>query len=448
MPGTRRVVAVAALAFFSVVAAGCNDGNPSTEPTRPAGPAGPILLSLSVYGPPQVVTAYAELASRFSVANAGVTVSVRPFGTAAQARSALATQIQERQVPDAFLAPLGDVPDLVAARRIQRVDQLLGERDVDFGDGYQRSPLEAFSADDALQCMPMDVSPMVVYYNTDLIDLAKLTEPDETPVDAIEGWNLTQFAAAAQSVTGNGKRGVYVAPNLQQIAPFIASGGGALVDDVANPTALQLASGASASALEKLLEVVRDPSLTFDEDEIAAVSADERFRAGELGMLFGFRDLTPSLRTETDLDFDVMPLPRIGGDATVGRSSGLCLSAATLHPEETADFLAYAASDDAGALLAETGYVVPTNLAAAYSTSFLQPGRDPANAGVFSAAVRDIRPMPTVDAWSDVVRMATPLLTELFYAPVIDPLRLRLEVLDNASVALLLPAPGSSPTSE
>jgi multiple sugar transport system substrate-binding protein len=247
-------------------------------------------------------------------------------------------------------------------------------------------------------------------------------------------------------VTGDGKRGVNIAPDLEQVAPFIASGGGALVDDVANPTTLRFASGSSASAMEKLLEVVRDPQLTFDEDEIAAVPAEERFRQGQLGMMLGFRDLTPLFRAQAGLDFDVMPLPRIGSNATVGDSSGLCLSAATLHPEETADFLAYAVSAEAAGLLAATGYVVPTNLVAVHSGSFLQAGSPPANAGVFAASVRDIQPMPTVAAWPEVATMAEPLLTQLFYQPVIDPLQLRLEVLDNASVPLLLP--GSSPSPE
>ncbi len=446
MPRTRRSAAVATLALALLVTAGCSDGNPSTEPTTSASPQGPVLLSFSVYGPPQVVTAYAEMASRFSVANPGVTVSVRPYTSAATARAALAKQVRQRDAPDAFLTPLEDLPDLVAARTVQRVDTLLGEREVDFGDGFQRSSLEAFSAENALQCMPVDVSPLVVYYNTDLIDLATLTEPDETPVDPVEGWDLTQFAAAAQSVTGDGKRGVYIAPDLEQIAPFIVSGGGSLVDDVANPTTLQLASGSSTSALEKLLEVVRDPQLTFDEAEIADAPAQERFRDGQLGMMLGFRDLTPVLRAEPDLAFDVMPLPRIGGEATIGNSSGLCLGADSLHPEETADFLAYAVSDEAAALLAETGYVVPTNLAAVHSASFLQPGRHPASAGVFSATVRDIRPLPLVAGWAAVNQMAAPLLSELFYAPVVDPLDLRLEVLDNASLPLL--ASGSTASAE
>lgn len=437
MSGTRRVAAVAALAAALLVVAGCDSGEkPDQQPTG-ATPEGPVLLTLSVYGPPQVATAYAELASRFSVANPGVTVSVRPFGSATLARAALADQAGTDGAPDAFLAPLGDLPTLVASGTIQRVDPLLGEREVDFGDGFQRSSLEVFSADNGLQCMPVDVSPLVVYYNTDLIDLDELTEPDQVPITAATGWDLDQFAAAAAQVTGPRQRGVYVDPTLEQVTPFLESGGGALVDDLASPTTLQLSSGSSSAAMARLLEIVRDPQLTFDEDEIATTSALQRFKAGQLGMMLGFRDLTPPLRAQDDLTFDVMPLPRIGSEATVGRSAGLCLSATTLHPEETADFLAYAVSTEGASLLAETGYVVPTNLAAVHSEAFLQPGKAPASANVFSAGVRHIRPMPAVDGWSEVVRMAEPLLSDLFYEPVVDPLMLRLEVLDNASVPLL-----------
>ncbi len=437
VPGNRRIVTVAALALSMSVVAGCFGDDPSTAPTRSAGPQGPVLLSVSVYGPPQVVTAYAEIAARFTVAHPGVTVSVRPYDSAASARTALAHGVRNHGVPDAFLAGVGDLPGLVSAKTVQPVDELLGEREVDFGDGFQRTSLEAFSAENALQCLPVDVSPLVVYYNTDLVDLGELAEPDAAPVDAITGWDLEQFAAAAAQVTGRDARGVYVAPELEQVAPFLESGGGTLVDDVANPTTLRLGSDSSASAIEKLLEIVRDPQLTFDEDEIAAVPAVQRFRAGKLGMILGYRDLTPRLRAAGGPAFDVMPLPAIGSPVTVGRSSGLCLSATTPHPVETADFLAYVASDEGSALLAETGYVVPTNLAAAYSPSFLQPGQAPASAAVFPARVRDIRPMPAVAGWRSVELMAAALLTDLFYEPVIDPLTMRLEVLDNASVPLL-----------
>ena len=52
---------------------------------------------------------------------------------------------------------------------MQPVDELLEQRGVQFGDNYQRIGLEAFAADSALQCMPNDVSPYVVFYNKRLL---------------------------------------------------------------------------------------------------------------------------------------------------------------------------------------------------------------------------------------------------------------------------------------
>ena len=74
--------------------------------------------------------------------------------------------------PDLFLTRQTTLPSLVADGRVQPVDQLLEQRGMQFGDNYQRLGLEAFAADSALQCMPNDVSPYVVFYNKRLLRAA------------------------------------------------------------------------------------------------------------------------------------------------------------------------------------------------------------------------------------------------------------------------------------
>ena len=90
-------------------------------------------------------------------------------------------------------------------KAIRRVDDLLAEREVDFGDGYTRNGLEAFSADAALQCMPLDVSPLVVYYNPKLIELDQIAEPGRNPVTQEDGWSLEEFARAARAAPPAGR---------------------------------------------------------------------------------------------------------------------------------------------------------------------------------------------------------------------------------------------------
>jgi multiple sugar transport system substrate-binding protein len=217
------------------------------------------------------------------------------------------------------------------------------------------------------------------------------------------------------------------------------------VDDPVEPTTLTLADPASASALEKLLEVVRDPHTTFSQQQIARRSAVQRFKSDQLAMILGYRSLAPELRQQANLRFDVMPLPKVGTKATIGQSSGLCLSSASEHPEKTADFLAYAVSNDATALLADTGYVVPTNLDVVNSDAFLQPDEMPASASVFSSTVRSIHFLPRVPTWPSVRAGIDPLLGGLFYDPVIDPLEDRLKAIDAASAPLFTPVP-TTPT--
>lgn len=446
MRARRRALAAAAALLALATTAACGGDGPGTQVT-PAPTATPTSLSqvsLWVYGPAQVVTAYVQIARTFTHDHPETVVNVSPFSSADKARAALAKAIAAGNPPDAFLAPVEDVPSLVATGSVQRLDDLLGEREVDFGDGFQRVALEEFSRDNALQCMPVDVSPLVVYYNTDLVDLSQLTNPEEEPITAADGWTLDQFSEAARLASSDRARGVYVAPTLEQVAPFVFSGGGAVVDNNAKPTTLRLADGSSASALEKLLEVVRNPQATYDRTQLEASSALERFEKGELGMVLGYRDLTPRLRS-AGINFGVMPVPRIGDPATVGRGSGLCLSASTAHVDQAADFIAYASSAEASSVLAETGFVVPTNLDAEHSAAFLQPGKQPVDAAVFSSNVRYVRPLPTGASWTKVAQAAAPALADLFYDTVIDPLPDRLAAIDTSSTDLFAGPLASTP---
>ena len=103
-------------------------------------------------------------------------------------------------------------------------------------------------------------------------------------------------------------------------------------------------------------------------------------------------------------------------------------------------------SNDATALLADTGYVVPTNLDVVNSDAFLQPDEMPASASVFSTTVRSIHFLPHVPTWPSVRAGIDPLLSGLFYDPVIDPLEDRLKAIDAASAPLFTPVPTASAT--
>ena len=448
---TTTRVAVALLTV-AAVATGCASGGdqPTTKPS--ASPSGPAELTLVVYGPPAVVSAYKGLAADFGATHPDTVVKVESYATHDAALAAVRAATDKGDPPDLFQIDGDDLPALTADKQVHRVDDLLSDREVDFGDGYTRSSLEAFSSDSALQCMPTDVSPLVVYYNTRLIDLSLAAEPDHRPVTQETGWTLDEFTRAALLARHPGVRGLYVSPDLMQVAPFIWSGGGDLVDDPDNPKSLSLSEDSSATAMRNFLDVVRNPEITFDQAALRKRSPVERFKAGKLGMLLGTRELTPVLRQQQGLNFDVMPLPRAGGAATDASQKGLCIAAKSDQIEGAADLLTYLVSTKSADTLAATGYVQPTNLDAVNGDSFLQRGERPLHAEIFERETRHVQPLPRTRYWPDVRRATVAPLAHLYYDPVIEPLIDRLTAIDEASVPLFdpnatpSPSPSASPT--
>jgi multiple sugar transport system substrate-binding protein len=371
---------------------------------------------------------------------------VKPYATHEEAMEQLARSAGTKTEPDIFLAGQDDLPALQKTKANQRVDEMLSERNIDFGDGYERIGLEAFSDDSALQCMPVDVSPLDVYYNARLVHLAKLRPPGERVPNSDDGWRFEDFVTAAQQASTRTTRGVYVAPDLQQVAPFILSGGGKVADDTDSPTSLELSSGASEGALRQLLQLVRDPELTFTPQQLAKSDAISRFKSGKLGMLVGFRDLTPELRKQEGLTFGVMPMPRIGTSATVVDVSGLCVKPKLSNRAAVGDFLAYLVGDEASRILAATGYVTPANSEALHSEDFEQPALDPNGSSVFVTQIRYAKELPRSTAWKKAETATDNRLYRLFYDPLIDPLDERLKAIDDTSKTILAPPPTTSPS--
>ena len=440
---------VAAVAVLLVVVAGCtsNDDPPKAKPTPK--PEAKTEVTLAVYGPTPVTDAYKRLAAAYTVEHTGVKVEVRDYPTRRVAMEALRTSTEEGDAPDLFLMDHDDLAALTEEKALRRVDDLLAAREIDFGDGYTRNGLEAFASDAALQCMPVDVSPMVVYFNPKLIELDRIAEPGAKPVTSDDGWSMEEFRAAALQPRRPGVRGLYVAPDLEQVSPFIWSGGGDVVDDTDEPTTLTLSDGASAGAMEELLETVRDPAMTFNERALQRRSALQRFKDGKLGMMLGYRELTPELRAVPNLTFDVMPMPRLGSAATIAEMSGLCISASSKHTDEAADLLAALISDRDASVLAATGYVMPSNIDVLNSDDFLQTGTRPLHSDVFTRELRRTLMLPSTTTWPTVAATTAVSLNQLFYEPVILPLQERLEAIDEASIPLFDPSkatPSASPT--
>lgn len=425
-------------------------------PTPPPTSGTPARLTFGAFGAEAEIEAYGQVVESFNSLRDDVEVELVPSADAED----LADRIRKGgEVPDVFLVSRDDLAWLVQKRLTQPVDALLDERGVDFGDGYSRDGLQAFSADDRLQCMPYGISPRVVFYNTDMVDFDTmaargLPAPVESPADArarTQTWTFDEFTAAAEYAARPRRktRGVYVEPTLESLAPFIYSGGGQLFDDDEEPTSLAFSDGDTRDALERSLGLLRSPLVTPSPKELRRRTPLEMFESGKLAMIQGYREMVPGLRQVQGLEFDVMPMPVLDQAGTVGQVTGLCMSADTPSPALAADLMVKMTSTEAVRRIAHAGYLVPANLEVALTDDFLQPGRLPAHSGVFNLSVRSIVFPPLMTSWADLERAVHPLLEDLLNKPLLDDLDALTERIDEESRAVLDPEsadPSPSPT--
>ncbi len=445
-----RRLALGGCAFLVALggAACTGDAQPSpATPTKTATktPDAVRQIVFGAYGSDEEVAAFQRVVDSFNAASTTRKVKLVSWPD----HEAALQDVLGDSAPDVFLAPHADLGKLVGAEALQPVSLLLDERGVDFGDRFSRDALDAFAYSDELQCMAYSVSPMVIYYNTKLVDFAKM-ERREFDVSSVPGkWSLAQFSAAAQFASRRGDvRGVWIDPTLTGLAPFIYSGDGKVFDDEDEPSSLAFSDDSTREALRQTLEILRDSTITPSSDQLADSSALKMFKRGELAMIAGFRDLVPELRAAKKLRFDVMAMPTLEGAATVGDVSGLCLSSQSQVQGDAADFIAYAVSDAAVETVTSTGYIVPANTEVAASEAFLDLEQEPAAADVFNSSIRYMVLPPFIEDREALNAAVAPLIDSLVTSPGVLDLELVTEQIDLASVPILSPEPVDESPSE
>jgi multiple sugar transport system substrate-binding protein len=310
-----------------------------------------------------------------------------------------------------FLASRRHLSFLVQQHLIQPVDQLLDDRGFDFGDEYPRSSLTAFAEDNRLQCLPYDIQPSVIFYNTRLV---RFDQMKNDPPSAGQGWTIDQFAQAGRWAVRHhpGVAGIHLDATLFGLAPFVYSGGGDPFDDDTSPTSLALSDEPNVDSLTQTVQALQEPGSNLSQQQLERHSPLEWFAHGRLAMLEGSSRMVPDLRA-SGVHFDVMPMPRLDSSSTVGALTGMCLSANPRDVATAADFLVYANTPGALSLVSYAGYLQPANQSVALSDAFQQPGLRPHHASVFSFSVKSLE-YPPIVADSDQLDLAVnPLLDRM-----------------------------------
>jgi multiple sugar transport system substrate-binding protein len=270
---------------------------------------------------------------------------------------------------------------------------------------FYPQPLEAFTFDGRLQCMPQNVSSLVVYYNRDRFRAAGLADP-------ASDWTFAELTTAARALTDPPRvYGLGVEPSLVRAAPFVWSAGGELVDDAARPTRFTLETPEALQGLQNFLGL---SGFGPTEAEVESRALEDRFLDGRLAMFMGSRREVPTFRTIEDFDWDVAPFPRFRLPAGVLHSDAYCLARGD-RADAAWHFVEFAVGPEGARLTAEAGRTVPSLERVARSAAFLDPARKPRSSQVFLDAIPHIRRLPVSPNWPRIEEAVDLALERSFY---------------------------------
>ena len=286
-----RRLSLLVLALALVVAACTSSGD---EPEADA--SGPLVLQVS--GEPEETAVYRTVVNAFEKDHPDADIKLVEIADKDDHLARLTTSFAAGEPPDVFLVNFREFSQFVVRDAVEAIEPHLGDAGIDLDD-YFEQPIEAFGFDGQLQCMPQNISSLVVYYNRSLFQRAGLDHP--------RSWTWEEFRQAAIDLTDGEVHGLGIDPQVIRLAPFVWSNGGDIVDDLSAPSRFTLEEPPAREVLEAIVSLVRDDEVVPDERELAAQDLETRFVTGKLGMLLSSRRDTPVFREVLGLDWDVAP---------------------------------------------------------------------------------------------------------------------------------------------
>ena len=372
------------------------------------GPNETSSITIQVSGEREETAVYRAMVTAYENDHPNVEVKLVEVADKGDHLTKLATSFAAGDPPDVFLVNFREYSQFVSRGAIEPFGNHVATVDIDL-DEYYPAPIEAFTFNDELQCMPQNVSSLVVYYNVDLFDKAGVKPP-------ATGWNWADFRAAGEALTEGEVRGIGLEPSIIRVAPFVWSNGGEIVDDETAPTSFTLDTAEAREALDFIVGLAHD-ELIPTEQELSAQDLETRFVTGKLGMLLSSRRDTPAFREIRGLNWDVGPLPVAEEPIGILHSDGYCISAQSPDHDAAADFIAYATGNQGQTIAALGGRTVPSMISISESGAFLDPSQAPANSEVFLDAIPNLRRTPVLPTWTEIEDLAEEILTRAFYEP-------------------------------
>ena len=236
--------------------------------------------------------------------------------------------------------------------------QIAADRDFDIGRYFERA-VNIARRGEQLYAIPLDFTPMVMYYNKRLFDATDVPYPHA-------GWNWEEFLAAAQALTirnpdgSTQQYGVNFANWMPGWILWLWSGGGDVLEPAGKQARGHLDGPRATAAVQYIVDLIDKHHVapTLSESAVAGV---DLFRAGRAAMDLKGHWMLLDYRAD-GLDVGVALPPTDGvAPVTVLYEAGLAITTNAHHPDLAWEYIKHMTSADVQMRRVASGLAISAN---------------------------------------------------------------------------------------
>lgn len=334
----------------------------------------------------------------------------------------LVSQLASGTAPDIIAVENGMVAKFVDSGLLYAINDFLAADSSVSTDEYFPHLLDYYTVDGNIYGLPYDAQPMsMFFYNKTLFDEAGLEYPTED-------WTWDDMLEAARLLTKKDESGRITQYGLlaNQWKNYIYSNGGAIMDDLYNPTQCVMNSAEAVEAIQFMVDLILKEEVmplpdTLSTSATSGVSGPDMFATGQIAMYnTGYWDLVdlPNRWAEIDLGLTMVPKSNNGGRVVSTGGTAYCVANGSKNPELAYQFVKYfmgAQGWEAAYAAADRGIIYPPAHIPSYEKLVVNnPNLPVENIDINGRSVEFARFNPRIPLYGEMEsKIITPVMEEM-----------------------------------
>lgn len=261
-------------------------------------------------------------------------------------------KISAGQAPDVFELNFENFVTYAKKDVLMPLDDIIKEADYDFSI-YNQKALNAFVIDNKQYGLPNSFSNVLLFYNKDLFDKAKISYPTNE-------WTWDDTIEAAEKIRSLDKTifGFFRPVTFNEFYKVVKQNDGALFND--DMTQFTVNRPENIETLQFMVDALLKSNVMPTEEQLAGMGDWDLFKAGRLGMLTTGVWAIPDFTRDCDFDWDIAIEPGNKQKATHFFSNGYVISKDTKNAETAFEFASFlTSSKEAVDIRLDAGWELP-----------------------------------------------------------------------------------------